>query len=110
MYFKSQVLTDSEKEQIHNETLQILKKTGVKFHSNKALKLLESNGAVVDREKKIAYIPSEMVDQAIKTSPSSFVLGARNPIYDYQIPSPVSRFALDGTGSFAQDFYTGEHR
>jgi trimethylamine--corrinoid protein Co-methyltransferase len=110
MHFKSQLLTETEKEQIHNETLEILKKTGAKFHSQKALKLLESNGARVDWDKKIAYISPEMVEQALKTSPSSFVLGARNPQYDYQVPSPVSRFSLDGTGSFAQDFYTGEHR
>ena len=110
MRFKSQLLTEAEKEQIHTETLEILKKTGAKFHSEKALKLLESNGARVDWDKKIAHISREMVEQALKTSPSSFVLGARNPQYDYQMPSPISRFSLDGTGSFAQDFYTGEHR
>jgi len=110
MHFKSQLLTDSEKEQIHHETLQILNKTGAKFHSTKALKLLESGGARVDWEKKIAAIPPEMVEQALNTSPSSFVLGARNPQHDYQMPSSVSRFSLDGTGSFARDFYTGEHR
>ena len=110
MRFQSQLLSDSEKEQIHKEALLILQKTGAKFHSNKALKLLESNGARVDWDKKIAYISPEMVEHAIKTSPSSFVLGARNPQYDYPVPSPITRFSLDGTGSFAQDFYTGEHR
>ncbi len=110
MRFKSQLLTDSEKEQIHNETLQILQKTGAKFHSEKALKLLESNGARIDWNKKTAHISPELVEHAIKTTPSSFVLGARNPQYDYPMPSSVSRFCLDGTGSFAQDFYTGEHR
>ena len=110
MNFKSQVLTDSEKEQVHTETLQILEKTGAKFHSEKVLKLLESNGARVDHEKKIAYLPAELIQQALKTSPSSFVLGARNPEFNYSMPSPVTRFSLDGTGSFALDFYTGEHR
>ncbi|MBK9601422.1 MAG: trimethylamine methyltransferase family protein [Anaerolineales bacterium] len=110
MRFQSQLLSDSEKEQIHKEALNILQNTGAKFHSQKALKLLESNGARIDWDKKIAYIPSELVEQALKTTPSSFVLGARNPKFDYPMPSPVSRFCLDGTGSFAQDFYTGEHR
>ena len=86
MRFKSQLLTESEKEQLHTEALQILKKTGAKFHSEKALKLLESNGARVDWDKKIAHIFPEMVEQALKTTPSSFVLGARNPQYDYQMP------------------------
>jgi trimethylamine:corrinoid methyltransferase-like protein len=56
MRFKSQLLTESEKEQIHNETLEILKKTGAKFHSQKVLKLLESNGAQINWDKKLAYI------------------------------------------------------
>jgi trimethylamine--corrinoid protein Co-methyltransferase len=110
MRFHSQLLTDSEKEQIHNETLRILGETGVRFHSEKALKLLEANGARVDWDKHIAHIPPELVEQALKTAPKSFTLGARNPQYDYPLPSPVSRYALDGTAAFAQDFQTGEHR
>lgn len=110
MRFQSQVLNDSEKEQIHQEALKILQNAGAKFHSNKALKILEANGARVDWEKRIAYIPAELVELALKTTPNQFVLGARNSKYDYPVPSPVTRFCLDGTGSFAQDFYTGEHR
>jgi trimethylamine--corrinoid protein Co-methyltransferase len=110
MRFHSQVLTDSEKEQIHKETLRILQEAGVRYYSDKALKLLESNGARVDWDKHIAQISSAMVNQALKTAPKSFVLGARNPQHDYPLPSLVSRYALDGTAAFAQDFYTGEHR
>ncbi|MBL8062104.1 MAG: trimethylamine methyltransferase family protein [Anaerolineales bacterium] len=110
MRFQSQVLNDSEKDQIHQEALKILQTAGAKFHSTKALKILESNGARVDWDKKTAYIPAELVENAIKTSPSAYILGARNPQFDYPVPSPITRFCLDGTGSFAQDFYTGEHR
>ena len=110
MRFRSQLLTDLEKEQVHKETLQILGGAGVRYHSEKALKLLESNGARVDWDKHIANIPTELVDHALKTAPKSFTLGARNPQYDYPLPSLVSRYALDGTAAFAQDFYTGEHR
>ena len=110
MRFQSQLLSEAEKEQVHRETLRILFEAGVLFHSEKALALLEANGARVDREKKIAHIPKEIVEQALHTSPKSFVLGARNPAHDYPLPSSMSRYALDGTGAFAQDFYTGEHR
>src|SRR3972149_6754485 len=67
MRFHSQLLTDSEKEQIHKETLRILGETGVLFHSEKALRLLEANGARVDWDKNIAHIPPELVQQALKT-------------------------------------------
>jgi len=110
MQFQSQLLSNYEKEDIHKEALRILWEAGVKFHSEKALGLLQANGARVDHETKIAYIPGELVVQTLKTSPKSFTLGARNPAHDYLLPSPVSRYALDGTAAFAQDFQTGERR
>jgi len=110
MRFQSQLLSEEEKEQVHQETLRILDEAGILYHSETALKFLESNGARVDWETKIARIPKEIVEQAIRTSPKSLVLGARNPAHDYPLPSPVSRYALDGTAAFAQDFHTGERR
>ena len=110
MQFQSQILSGAEKEHIHVETLRILWEAGVKFYSQKALRLLETNGARVDYETKIAYIPKELVEQSLATSPKSFVLGARNPAYNYPLPSPVSRYAMDGTAAFAQDFQTGKRR
>jgi len=110
MQFHSQLLSNYEKEDIHMEALRILREAGVKFHSEKALGLLEANGARVDHETKVAHIPAELVVQALKTSPKSFTLGARNPAHDYLLPSPVSRYALDGTAAFAQDFQTGQRR
>jgi len=110
MRFKSQLLTDSEKEQIHQETLKVLQETGVRYHSQKVLELLEKNGARVDHDRQIAYIPAEMVASVLEAMPKSFVLGARNPHYDYPLPSSQTRYCLDGTAAFAQDFRTGEHR
>lgn len=110
MQFHSQLLSESEKEQIHRESLRILAEAGVRFHSQKALEMLEANGARVDHETRIAYIPEELVLHTLRTSPKSFVLGARNPDHNYSLPSPVSRYALDGTAAFAQDFQTGERR
>ena len=77
MRFQSQLLSDNEKEHVHQETLRILFEAGILFHSEKALRLLESNGARVDWEKKIAHIPKEVVEQALSTAPKSFVLGAK---------------------------------
>jgi trimethylamine--corrinoid protein Co-methyltransferase len=110
MKFQSQILSEAEKEKIHQESLRILWEAGVKFHSQKALQLLEAAGARVDHETKIAYIPKELVDQSLATTPKAFVLGARNPAHDYPLPSSVSRYAMDGTAAFAQDFLSGQRR
>ncbi len=110
MQLISQILSDAEKESLHAETLRILWEAGVKFNSQKALGLLEKNGARVDHETRIVRIPEDLVRQALETSPESFVLGARNPAHNYPLPSPVSRYAMDGTAAFAQDFQTGQRR
>jgi trimethylamine--corrinoid protein Co-methyltransferase len=110
MPVQCQVLSEDEQRTIHNQSIKILEEIGAKFLSDKALKVLSSNGAKVDRESRIARIPSEMVDQALKTAPKSFVLGGRNPERDVALPSPFSGYVLDLGGVFTRDFHTGERR
>jgi trimethylamine---corrinoid protein Co-methyltransferase len=99
-----------EQFRIHQEALHILGEVGVKFHGEKALPLLAKNGAKVDWDSKIARIPKELVDATLKTAPKSFVLGARNPAFDYPMPSPVTRYCIDGTAAFVLDFESGLKR
>jgi len=110
MKFTGQFLSEVEQYRIHQESLHILAEVGVKFHGKKALSLLAKNGARVDRESKIARIPKELVEATLKTTPKSFVLGARNPAYNYPMPSPVSRYCIDGTAAFMLDFRSGQKR
>ena len=42
------LLTDSQLEAIHTATLDVLERTGIKFESEQALKLLQKNGCIVD--------------------------------------------------------------
>ena len=104
------VLSESEQERVHQQSLRILNEVGVRFYGDRALPLLEKHGVRVDREQKIARIPKELVEQALQSAPKSFVLGARNPVYDFPMPSAASRYCIDGTAAFARDFSTGERR
>jgi trimethylamine--corrinoid protein Co-methyltransferase len=110
MKLQASVLSEEEQGCVHNESLRILGEVGVRFYGDKSLPILEKNGAKVDWESKIARIPAELVDQALRTAPKSFVLGARNPAHDYPLPSNVTRYCIDGTAAFAIDFSTGERR
>ncbi|OGV71012.1 MAG: hypothetical protein A2283_01890 [Lentisphaerae bacterium RIFOXYA12_FULL_48_11] len=110
MRLKCSFLSDSEKQQIHEDSLKILANVGVKFMSHKALKILASNGASVDKGSMIARIPADMVEQALKTAPKSFVLGARNPAFNFNMPSSYTGYTLDGAATFAIDFETGQRR
>jgi trimethylamine--corrinoid protein Co-methyltransferase len=110
MKFNAQVLSREEQEHIHATSLRILSEVGVKFLGEKALPILLKNGAAVDQETMIARIPLQMVSEALACCPKSFVLGARNPAFDYPVPSLVTRYCIDGTAAFTLDFWSGERR
>jgi len=110
MQLQCQFLSKDEKQLIHQESLRILDEVGAAFHSAKARQILKKHGARVDEDTKIARIPEELVDQALKTAPGEFTLGARVPEKDFPLPSPRSGYVLDNGGIFIRDFKTGERR
>ena len=72
------VLTNSQVEQIHAASLNVLEEVGFKYESAKALKLLEDHGCKIDYDRMIAKIPPSLVEWAILQTPSSFYLKARD--------------------------------
>ncbi len=110
MRLVAQVLNGDEQHRIHIMSLRILQEVGIRFHGDRALKILQENGVRIDRDEKIAKIPPEVVDHALKTAPRSFVLGARNPLYNFPLPAPATRYCMDGTAAFMRDFHSGERR
>jgi trimethylamine--corrinoid protein Co-methyltransferase len=110
MRYAASFLSGSEQEQVHAASLRILAETGVRFHGDQALPLLEAAGARVDPGSGTARLPRSLVESALASAPREFVLGARNPAHDFALPSPVTRYAMDGTAAFAIDHETGERR
>ena len=110
MSMQCQILTEDDKQKIHAESIRILAEVGAKSLSPRALRILEDNGAKVDTDTQIARIPEEMVQQALKTAPKSFVLGSRVKENDFQLPSSYSGYVLDNGGIFTRDSKTGERR
>jgi trimethylamine--corrinoid protein Co-methyltransferase len=110
MQLTSQILTEDEQHRIHIMSLRILEEVGIRFHGDRAPRILQENGVKINPDDKIAKIPAEFVEQALKTAPKSFVLGARNPEHNFYLPAPFTRYGIDGTASFVLDFQTGERR
>ena len=73
------ILKENQVEEIHSATLQLLQDTGFMFESKRVLKLLEGHGCAVDQDTMVAKIPSGLVEWAIKQTPSSFMVTARDP-------------------------------
>jgi trimethylamine--corrinoid protein Co-methyltransferase len=110
MRLTAQILSEDEQNRIHNMSLRILEEVGVRFHGKRAPEILRENGIKISSEDKIAKIPAEFVQQALATAPKTFTLGARNPAYKLTLPTPFTRYGIDGTAAFALDFDTGARR
>ena len=62
MRAQCQILSEDERQRIHDESIKILQQVGAKFLSQRALKVMKENGAMVDFDTGIAKIPAEMVE------------------------------------------------
>ena len=67
--YRLQYLTDEQLDQFQEATLNILENVGVKFPSEKALRVFTEHGAQVDHETQIVKIKRDMVFNALKTVP-----------------------------------------
>ena len=95
-----EVLSHEEIVKIHESTLDILSSVGVKLHSKKALDILAAHGATVDYETTVAKIPGELIERAMSTLPSEFVLGGRTPEFDLPLDGRHVYISSDGCGVF----------
>lgn len=62
--------------QIHEKSLELLSKTGVQLHSDKALEILKKYGAKVDG--MVVRFPGRMVNDALSQCPQNYLFEARN--------------------------------
>lgn len=103
-------LSDSEIEAIHDASLRVLEKTGIKVMSNEALEILKRAGAKVKGESGHVTIPRNLVKEALEMAPKTVKLCARNPKYDLELNKQKTHFCADGGPPFMLDIETGERR
>ena len=96
-------------EKLHEASLDILRRTGVRLHHPEAVDLLVSAGASVEQGDRV-YVPAELVERALSTAPKGIRL------YD-RLGRPAMQLEGDrcyyGPGSDCPniiDHRTGEHR
>ncbi|WP_227765236.1 trimethylamine methyltransferase family protein [Zhaonella formicivorans] len=74
---KFQTLTQEQMQEIHSASLSILEDIGTVVHHDEAIALLKKAGAYVENGSRV-YIPSSLVEWAIRTAPSRVVIYDRN--------------------------------
>lgn len=107
---KLEILSPQSVEKIHEATLEIIEKTGVRFPSKKALAIWEQHGALVDHDTMVVKAPRDLIEKAIKSCPSIYNLGARDQSQDLPLDGNHVFVGTDGCGVQIIDLYSQELR
>lgn len=102
-----QIISKSDIEEIHENSLKIMNEIGIVFSYEPARKILARGGASVDG--KIVRFPRQMVENILKNVPSSFKLHGRNPKKNVEINTQDTAFVGPYGSPFVLDLDKG-HR
>jgi trimethylamine--corrinoid protein Co-methyltransferase len=105
-----QVLSEDERAQVHERTLNILAEIGVRVETTWGRRILKDAGAEVDENTDIVRFPRALVEESLRLAPKEFTLGARRPGWDLPMNSGKCTLLIDGEAVFALDRETGERR
>jgi len=103
------ILTDSQIEAIHAASLDILEETGVVFENERALKMFDKNGCMVDFEQSRVRFPGFIVEECLRRVPSSFTVKARDPKDTVRFGGTTLYF-MSSAGARIADPETGDTR
>jgi trimethylamine---corrinoid protein Co-methyltransferase len=104
------VLSQSQLDMLKAGTLKLLEDVGVRFPSEKALKIFADHGADVDWDTQIVRLTPDLVEKAMASAPRSFVLGGREPRFDLTLDGKNSYLCTDGCGTRVIDLETRQER
>ena len=104
------VFTESELDDVHLATLEILERTGIFVEDDEALDIFKDGGCRVDRETRLVRIPPHVVEDAIRSAPSRYTLYGRDPKNDFVMEPGRVAFTNFSEGIRVIDMETGEYR
>jgi trimethylamine--corrinoid protein Co-methyltransferase len=104
------LLSKSELHRIHEASLDILEKMGVKVRSDKGIKILEEAGASIDAKTKYVKIPRELVENALRRTPKVCRLCGRDPKFDMILDGEHMYLGIHVGSTTIIDLDTGERR
>lgn len=104
------LLTKDQVETVHESSLRVLEKTGVRFRDTRAIDVLKQAGAKVDAKTGIVRFPSDLVKSAIKEAPTEILLAGRDSKFDVVLGNGRSNFGTLGTAPLVRDLETNVRR
>lgn len=103
------VLSDTQLRDLHLAALEILRRTGIRFHHREALDMLKKAGAFIS-DGNLVKFPANLVEEAMASTPDRVIMCDRDGEPAVFLEDNKVFF---GTGSDCLTFldpYTGEHR
>jgi trimethylamine:corrinoid methyltransferase-like protein len=108
---KIKTLSDQDLAKIHQATLTVLNKTGVRFPSEKALKIFAEAGADVDFKRQTVKIQPDLLMENLAHAPRHFTMGSRGDRdLDVVLDGNKTYCGTAGTGTRTIDPVTGRRR
>ncbi|TFG08076.1 MAG: hypothetical protein EU539_03340 [Promethearchaeota archaeon] len=94
---KLEVLSKDEIETIHSATLKLLGEVGIKVDAEDCRRLLKGYGAEVDNNSNFVRFPESIINEFLKTVPSSFRLYGRDGSFSFEVNTTSTQFGTIGT-------------
>ncbi len=92
-----ELFTEDELDKIHRTTLKVMKDPGILLESPKAVDIFREAGCKVEGER--VKIPERLVNEALSTAPSSFLLAGRDEENDVEMEADGNvHFTTFGAG------------
>jgi trimethylamine--corrinoid protein Co-methyltransferase len=92
------IVSEAELDRIYEASLSLLMEPGMLSDSDLILDLFEKSEAQVDRATRRIRVPRQMVEAAIQSAPSSFILHGRNdPAMDLLLEPGRVYYGMGGT-------------
>jgi trimethylamine--corrinoid protein Co-methyltransferase len=107
------VLTDDEIQMVHEASLEVLQKTGLRLNHPVALERLADAGAHVDVSRGQVLISPDMVEKALQETPKQFVCAGRTPEYDLKVssePGTMPMVRASAGAIYIYDFFSDTSR
>ena len=108
--FSVSMYTDEELMAIHLASVEVLWLEGMHVGSEEAWDIFEDGGAIVDRSAGTVRIPQYLIEEAIKSAPSTLILAGRNRARDVVLDRSRVNFTTFGAGVNWLDLDTGKIR
>ena len=96
-------LTGAQEDAVHETSIRILEKVGIKVTSKPVLAMLKEHGAEVDEKEEVAKLPEALVMEALAKAPKEFAMCGRDRAYDLRLPADHPQGVNDGQPTYMWD-------